>query len=787
MLKKKKIISLIVLVTTLTLTFSTTKANAAENSTDNLAEIEATSQETTESEPNIIPITSDNINKYCGENLTADTIPSNFDNSTNSTYSKFLPEVDNQGLLGSCTAFACTYYTFTFEMAKKNNLAVKDSNGKNLLDNVFSPKWIYNLCNKSINKGINPLDNFLTLQQIGGVSLKDCPYPYVMDSNKIIPSYYQDWSANKDLWRNASKNKVDKILKFELTSRNTRENISEDTIVQSPKDENISLLKQYIASGNIIPVITHMNFFQQSITGVITNPGNCSFTKQDENEKTIYLTKNIYSNEQAITSVADDPTSLHSITIVGYDDNIWIDINHDNIVQESEKGAFKAVNSWGTSYHNNGYIWFAYDSLNKVSAVPNYSPANNSSEKTIADSRGHGFHTTLYGITVTNTDYSDYQIEFTLDTTCRNDIELLLGYGDGSTLTTSPFNDLFFNGNNGNTTFSGDPNITEGSFTIDLKHLEKTADINLSQTNRFYITFINKNNIPLTIKDVNLVDSNGNILKRINTNNVTLSNSAKRFEIINIDSTPTITPSLTAPTLTRVAGSKNVLNSKYNVGKLVATIPSYNTAIKAELYNNNSLIDSTYINDIQSCSTLLFDEKIGLVGHVGTNEFRLVLTDNDGNTVSTTFPPFELTDFNVAELKSSTNISENGEFSFSFIIPEDAWVCSWTLLEDGKEVPEFTNVPFDFPINTPVTSDQLITFSGTSSVAAVHEYQVVIRRKYASSVESNKIKIFNLDAVSEFYNTTPDSPNWNPDLDLNNDNIIDLFDLVLMSNSSTTN
>ena len=35
------------------------------------------------------------------------------------------------------------------------------------------------------------------------------------------------------------------------------------------------------------------------------------------------------------------------MTIVGYDDDIWYDINEDGKVQEGEKGAFKVANSWG--------------------------------------------------------------------------------------------------------------------------------------------------------------------------------------------------------------------------------------------------------------------------------------------------------------------------------------------------------------------------------------------------------------------------------------------------------
>lgn len=35
------------------------------------------------------------------------------------------------------------------------------------------------------------------------------------------------------------------------------------------------------------------------------------------------------------------------MTLVGYNDNIWVDINGNGIVDNGEKGAFKIANSWG--------------------------------------------------------------------------------------------------------------------------------------------------------------------------------------------------------------------------------------------------------------------------------------------------------------------------------------------------------------------------------------------------------------------------------------------------------
>ena len=57
------------------------------------------------------------------------------------------------------------------------------------------------------------------------------------------------------------------------------------------------------------------------------------------------------------------------MTLVGYNDNIWIDINKNYKVDDGEMGAFKIANSWGTEYGNDGFAWVAYDALNYISCV----------------------------------------------------------------------------------------------------------------------------------------------------------------------------------------------------------------------------------------------------------------------------------------------------------------------------------------------------------------------------------------------------------------------------------
>ncbi|MFP4050967.1 MAG: PKD domain-containing protein [Thermoplasmata archaeon] len=52
----------------------------------------------------------------------------------------------------------------------------------------------------------------------------------------------------------------------------------------------------------------------------------------------------------------------HSNTLVGYD---------NNVSDDGEKGAFKAVNSWGKNFGDDGYYWITYDTIKKMGLLSN--------------------------------------------------------------------------------------------------------------------------------------------------------------------------------------------------------------------------------------------------------------------------------------------------------------------------------------------------------------------------------------------------------------------------------
>jgi len=66
----------------------------------------------------------------------------------------------------------------------------------------------------------------------------------------------------------------------------------------------------------------------------------------------------------------------HFLTIVGYDDTLWIDVNGNGQVDPGERGAFLVANSWGPFWGNAGFTWISYDAFLNTSAVPNGPSAN---------------------------------------------------------------------------------------------------------------------------------------------------------------------------------------------------------------------------------------------------------------------------------------------------------------------------------------------------------------------------------------------------------------------------
>ena len=247
------------------------------------------------------------------------TLPSSIDNST----SEYFPPIGNQGELNSCTAWATTYYQYTYEVNKLRNVATDSSN-------IYSPAWTYNYINGGSNSPTYMNDAYDVLKNQGAMKLADFPHP------TTASEYSFEWSTNIQ--------KMTSALHYRVSPY----------YVSCPTSSSVSNIKQQLANGKVGVVWTNSS----------------GWTK-----------KKTTNNENIIVRGSSSGNGGHLMTIVGYDDNITVNING-----ETMKGAFKLANSWGTDRDNNGFVWVAYDALNSSTGLKNNWDSNLSNRTPIFNS-----------------------------------------------------------------------------------------------------------------------------------------------------------------------------------------------------------------------------------------------------------------------------------------------------------------------------------------------------------------------------------------------------------------
>ena len=250
-------------------------------------------------------------------NLQGTTLPSSVNNSLLPSF----PPIGDQGQLGSCVAWGSTYYQASHEIGLLNG-----NNNKTSQANVLSPKWTYNLLNGGQDDGLMPNDAFSLLASNGAVSIVNFPY----DTN------YLAWDTNAQDWVSAISNR---LAPAQLVAG-----------LGGSQTQNLSAIKQLLNNGHVVNFATYVDSWVYATVG--NNPSS----------------PNDHVGEMAV-SWMNGTDGGHFLTIVGYDDNVWIDINGNGKVDSGETGAFLIANSWSNTWGNSGFVWIAYDAFRSVSAV----------------------------------------------------------------------------------------------------------------------------------------------------------------------------------------------------------------------------------------------------------------------------------------------------------------------------------------------------------------------------------------------------------------------------------
>ena len=424
-------------------------------------------------------------------NIPATSYPSSIDNSK----SKYFPSIGNQHSLGSCTTWAEIYY----QMSYAENVAL---NRTATHDNTCSPVWIYNFANGGdADTGADITHAFRLAQRIGVPSLKTSP-------NTTVNA---KWTTTKEAFTEAPKYRVNNYNLFYLDTYNNK--------ITNPKSEVIAPIKAALNNNELVTYTTYVfSWKNKTIQKDSRVPEN---TKYANDDIAIYSTG--YSG-------------CHRMTIVGYDDDIWVDINGDGKIQEAEKGAFKIVNSWGTSYGNNGFAWVSYDALNYDSAVSDSLP-NRLNQPTIFD---------LMRVSVKPIDAcSNINLEYTLNTKYRDEVSIAITAKNKNTGKTyegnvEPFQSYKKEYVNYRCSFDGTKNYSTGDFAYDLSNIVQNLNSNNVSDYTWTLKFDDdtSDDSTLSVSDVKIVDNNNNKTYKSDLNGTVKLNGNSKDITVNGGTTP---------------------------------------------------------------------------------------------------------------------------------------------------------------------------------------------------------------------------------------------------------
>jgi len=367
-------------------------------------------------------------------------LPAYVDNST----LRYFPPIRSQGGLCSCAQFSAVYYTITHMTALARNWDAKlGGDGYR-----FSPKWTYNMLNGGENVGSWHYDAYAIAQKHGLATWAEFPY----DND------YRGWCLNPATWRNALYVRADQTGK----------------VTGLGADAGLTQLKQFLVNGYVLNFGTYINSWQWRTIG------NDPATAAD----------NALAGKQCVIGVSGT-SGAHVMTIVGFDDEVWVDLNGDRHVTANEKGALRIANSWGTSWGEAGFCWLAYEALRTRN------PA--------AESEGVFWYDEATWVTARASYQPQLIAEFTLNHLTRNQLAINLGISEpaASSPTTywSPSRILSQAG--GAWGFNGLSTAIDATFCLDFTDLQP----NPATATRYYLRMSDSaaGNVA-TLKSFKLVD-----------------------------------------------------------------------------------------------------------------------------------------------------------------------------------------------------------------------------------------------------------------------------------------
>ena len=245
----------------------------------------------------------------------------------NNAETKFFPPVFNQDG-GSCGSASRICYMFTHELNSYRNL-----DGK-VPENYYPSHFVWLLTNGNSGK-----DEFVTKVGVPNAALYGGQTYSSLFGYQDCADNNFGWMQGYDKWYSAMHNRMERPSNFPM-------NVGTEAGREA--------VKNYLWNHNGDP-----DFKSGGIVGIgVASSGGDYYKKipTTPTNKDIGVTGKYYVG--AWGTQVD-----HALTIVGYDDRIEFDLNGNGVYGETahdEVGAWIIVNSWGTWWGNNGFIYCPY-------------------------------------------------------------------------------------------------------------------------------------------------------------------------------------------------------------------------------------------------------------------------------------------------------------------------------------------------------------------------------------------------------------------------------------------
>jgi hypothetical protein len=216
---------------------------------------------------------------------------------------KYCPTPGDQTSYMTCAAWSSAYHFRTIIEAKQRGLTDRAEIDKL----VYSPTWVYEILKQegddTCGEGLATARSLIVFKQLGVPSYKSLPFACMSGDQKTR------FSKLDPLMPEAEKAKIRDLQILFLAKEGVN------------PDEKIKAIKKVLAEG--YPVLV-------------------SHTLYDS----FHSAKDVWRTQPG-EATASDRHGSHAMVIVGYDDNKY-------------GGAFRYLNSWGSGWGDDGFIWVPY-------------------------------------------------------------------------------------------------------------------------------------------------------------------------------------------------------------------------------------------------------------------------------------------------------------------------------------------------------------------------------------------------------------------------------------------